>query len=56
VAGKLVARPKPHDMAKLQSSGLLERYGFKVLKPSLDQVFRQPDSIRRALREGAQTP
>ena len=41
---KLLARPKPHDMAKLQTSGLLERYGYPVYTPSFDQVFRAPDS------------
>jgi phospholipase C len=44
-------RPKPHDMAKLESSGVIERYGYKVLKPSFDQLFRQPDSVRKALRD-----
>ncbi len=54
--GAKLARPKPHDMAKLQSSGLLERYGYKVLTPSFDQVFRQPDSVSRALRDSAGGP
>jgi phospholipase C len=45
-----LVRPKPHDMAKLQHSGLVERYGYRVLKPSFDQLFRQPDSVRQALR------
>ena len=49
--GAKAERPKPHDMAKLESSGVVERYGYKVLKPSFDQLFRQPDSVRRALRE-----
>jgi hypothetical protein len=40
-------------MAKLESSGLLERYGYKKLTPSFDQIFRQPDSVRRALRDSA---
>jgi phospholipase C len=51
--GAKLARPKPHDMAKLESSGLLERYGYKKLTPSFDQIFRQPDSVRRALRDSA---
>jgi hypothetical protein len=37
-------------MAKLESSGLLERYGYRTLTPSFDQVFRRPDSVRQALR------
>ncbi|MGH2965434.1 MAG: alkaline phosphatase family protein [Solirubrobacterales bacterium] len=49
--GAKVERPKPHDMAKLESSGVVERYGYKVLTPSFDQLFRQPDSVRRALRD-----
>jgi phospholipase C len=48
--GAKLARPKPHDMAKLESSGLLERYGYRTLTPSFDQVFRRPDSVRQALR------
>ncbi|MGH2975084.1 MAG: alkaline phosphatase family protein [Solirubrobacterales bacterium] len=53
---KLLARPKPHDMAKLQTSGLLERYGYPVYTPSFDQVFRAPDSVRQALRESVPAP
>ncbi|HEY7152280.1 MAG TPA: alkaline phosphatase family protein [Solirubrobacterales bacterium] len=49
--GAKAERPKPHDMAKLESSGIVERYGYKVLTPSFDQLFRQPDSVRRALRD-----
>jgi phospholipase C len=50
-AATAAARPQPHDMAKLRSSGLLERYGFEARTASFDQVFRQPDTIKRALRE-----
>src|SRR5581483_2467018 len=46
-SGAKVARPKEHDMAKLESSGLLERYGYKKLTPSFDNLFRSPDSVRR---------
>ncbi len=53
-SGAKVARPKEHDMAKLESSGLLERYGYKKLTPSFDNLFRSPDSVRRALRRSAQ--
>ena len=45
------ARPKPHDMAKLESSGLLERLGYEVPPPTPDRIFRQPDSVLQALRE-----
>jgi phospholipase C len=50
-AAKRTARPKPHDMAKLQSSGYLERLGYEVPKATLDQIFRDPDAIRQALRD-----
>ncbi len=49
-AGAKAVRPKPHDMAKLETSGLLDRYGFEKLTPSFDQIFRQPDTVRQALR------
>jgi phospholipase C len=50
-AAKRTARPKPHDMAKLESSGYLERLGYEVPKPTFDQIFRNPDAIRQALRD-----
>ena len=45
------ARPKPHDMVELETSGLLDRLGYKVRDASYDQIFREPDSVRRALRD-----
>jgi phospholipase C len=54
--GAKLARPKPHDMAKLESSGLLERYGYQALTPSFDQIFRQPDSVSQALRNSTPGP
>jgi hypothetical protein len=50
VPGQPTARPKPHDMAKLESSGLLERLGYEVPPPTPDRIFRQPDSVLQALR------
>ncbi len=47
------ARPKPHDMAKLRSSGLLERYGYQARSATFDQIFRQPDTVRQALRDSS---
>ena len=44
------ARPKPHDLVKLQSSGLLERLGYEVPPATADRIFRQPDSVLKALR------
>jgi hypothetical protein len=43
-------------MAKLETSGLLERYGYKKLTPSFDQLFREPDKVRKALKESTPTP
>ena len=34
--------PKPHDLSVLESSGYLERLGFEVERPGLDQLF--PDA------------
>jgi phospholipase C len=51
LGGQQAERPKPHDMAKLESSGLLERLGYEVERPTFDRLFRQPDTIRKALRD-----
>jgi phospholipase C len=45
------ARPKPHDMARLETSGYLDRLGFEVQEPTLDRLFRTPDRVRQRLRE-----
>ena len=44
-------RPKVHDMAKLETSGLLDRLGYEVEEASFDKIFRSPDSVSKALRE-----
>jgi phospholipase C len=49
-AAQAAARPKPHDLSKLQSSGLLERLGYEVPAPTPDRLFRRPDSVMKALR------
>ena len=41
-------RPKPHDLARLQTSGLLERAGYEIEPVSYESLFRQPDTVRRA--------
>jgi phospholipase C len=51
--GQAATRQKPHDMAKLQTSGLLEREGFEARSATFEEVFRQPDTVRRALRESS---
>ncbi len=44
------ARPKPHDLARLQTTGLLERLGYEVPPPTPDRIFREPDRVMKALR------
>ena len=44
-------RPKAHDLAKLETSGYLDELGFEVKPASYDQIFREPDSVRRTLEE-----
>ena len=50
--GRQLQRPKPHDMAELESSGLLDALGYDVPNASFDQIFRAPDTVRRALEDG----
>ncbi len=45
-------RPKEHDMVGLESSGYLESLGFEVPDATLDQIFRYPDKVKKALEEG----
>ena len=49
-AGAQSERPKPHDMEKLRSSGLLDRLGYKVEPATIHTTFRDPDTVHRALR------
>ena len=42
------ARPKEHDLVRLESSGLLERLGYEVPKVTYESLFRYPDRVRRA--------
>jgi phospholipase C len=44
-------RAKEHDLTKLETSGLLERLGYEVQRASADRIYRNPDAIRRAVRE-----
>jgi phospholipase C len=44
------ARPKPHDMTMLETSGYLDMLGYEVKPSSYDRIFREPDSVRSALR------
>jgi len=38
-------------MAKLETSGYLDRLGYEVEDASFDRIFRSPDSVSKALRE-----
>jgi hypothetical protein len=55
MAGQMTARPKPHDLVKLESSGLLERLGYEIPPPTPDRIFRKPDSVMKALRGPARS-
>ncbi len=48
-AGEL--RPKEHDLVQLETSGWLDKLGYEVKPASYDQIFREPDSVKRALRD-----
>ena len=50
--GQQQQRPKPHDLNDLETSGYLDRLGYEVPDASLEQIFRYPDSVRRALEAG----
>jgi phospholipase C len=41
-------RAKEHDLVKLETSGLLERLGYEVERPTFGSLFRYPDKVRRA--------
>ena len=43
-------RPKPHDLALLETTGYLERLGYTVPPATYDSLYRQPDRIRKADR------
>jgi phospholipase C len=50
-----VTRPKAHDMTKLETSGYLDRLGYEVEDASFDRIFRNPDSVSKALRNSTRT-
>ena len=43
-------RAKPHDLARMESSGYLKRLGYEVPEARYDRIFREPDSVLKALR------
>jgi phospholipase C len=50
------ARPKEHDLVKLESSGLLDRLGYQIPKVTYDSLFRYPDRVRRAFEATEKGP
>ncbi|MDX6582353.1 MAG: phospholipase [Solirubrobacterales bacterium] len=50
------ARPKPHDLVGLETSGLLERLGYEVPKVTYDSLFRYPDRVRKAFEATEKGP
>jgi len=47
------SRPKPHDLVGLETSGYLDRLGYEVKPAAIDQVFREPDGVKKSLRDSA---
>jgi phospholipase C len=50
--GQQAQRAKPHDLMELETSGYLDRLGYEVPDATLEQIFRYPDSVRRAIEAG----
>jgi phospholipase C len=46
----LPRRNKPHDLAGLETSGLLDRLGYEVQPATYGSIFRSPDSVRQSFR------
>jgi phospholipase C len=46
------ARPKPHDMTVLRTSGYLDRLGFEYRPASASAMYREPTKIEALLRAG----
>ena len=45
-------RPKEHALVSLETTGFLDSLGYEVQPPTYSRIFRDPDSVRRALRAG----
>jgi phospholipase C len=45
-------RAKEHDLVSLETTGYLDRLGYEVQPPTYSRIFRDPDSVKRALRQG----
>jgi phospholipase C len=48
--GPSLPRSKPHDLAGLESSGLLDRLGYEAKPATYSRIFRSPDSVRQGFR------
>jgi len=44
-------RAKQHDLVDLETSGLLDRLGYDITDASPDQIFREPDGVKKAYEE-----
>jgi phospholipase C len=44
-------RAKAHDLVDLEATGLLDRLGFDIPDAGPDQIFREPDGVRKAYEE-----
>jgi phospholipase C len=51
--GQGTRRPKEHDLVQLETSGLLERLGYEVEPVTYESIFREPDGVRRAIRQSS---
>ncbi|MGH2951591.1 MAG: hypothetical protein ACRDKX_06065 [Solirubrobacterales bacterium] len=45
------ARPKEHDLVRLDTSGLLDRLGYEVQPATYESLFRYPDRVRKAFAD-----
>jgi phospholipase C len=49
---RATARPKPHDLEKMLTSGYLDSIGFKYRPATAETMFRDPKKIEALLRSG----
>jgi phospholipase C len=46
-----MSNPEPHDLTKLETSGLLEKLGYEVPKLRAEDIFRSPHRVSEALSQ-----
>ncbi|MGI8727146.1 MAG: alkaline phosphatase family protein, partial [Solirubrobacterales bacterium] len=44
-------RPEPHHLDGVETTGWAERMGYEVQPATFDRIFRNPDSVSKALRD-----